>query len=60
MGDDFNTQLARKLLAACMAQRMGNKSIDYTMKHYIQTGAQIDGAWIDLAKQAWKLMESRI
>jgi len=58
MESDFNTQLARKLLAVCMAQRMGNKSIDYTMKNYVRDGGQIDGAWIDLAKQAWKLMET--
>lgn len=58
MASDFNTQLARKLLAACMAQRMGNKSIDYTMKKYVQDGGQIDDAWIDLAKQAWKLLET--
>jgi hypothetical protein len=54
--DSLNSQLARKLLAACIAQQLGNKSIDYTMKNYVKDEGQIGEAWIELAKHAWDLM----
>jgi hypothetical protein len=57
--EDLYHQLARKLAAACISQKLGNKSIDYTLKTYVKEGGNIDEAWIELAKQAYEIMKRR-
>ena len=45
-------ELAKKLAAACIAHRLGQKSIDNVRKRYVDGSAEIGLAWIDLARRA--------
>ena len=53
--EDSYRQLARKLDATCISHKLGNKSIDYTLKTYVKEGQDIGEAWIELAKKPTKL-----
>ena len=57
--DWYEKQLARKLMAACICQQLGNKSIDYTMKRYVDENKEVDQLWIDLAKHAQQVLEQK-
>lgn len=41
-------ELARRLQAAFLSHRLGNKSVDYTLKRYC-TG-QVDQSWLEVAR----------
>ncbi len=55
--EDHVRQLARKLAAASVSHKAGHASIDYTLKHYAKDDEPIGDAWIELAKQAWAIMD---
>jgi hypothetical protein len=43
--------LARRLCAAYISYRNGNRSIDYTLKRYVPEDGEIGDLWIEIARK---------